>query len=1008
MSAPELERPRVIRRKVLVPDTPVDAVPRERLDGLLCQLVDAHRVIAVTATAGAGKSVAVALASRRFDRPVAWLSVDATDAAAPGRLVTYLEEALAAQLPSVRGVATGALAAGIPHAEAAGLLVDAAADADVVFVLDDLERLHGSRRAWEVIGSVVHYGPPSMRLILISRRALPAWVLSPALDAEFARLGDTDLAFTVEEARIALQRLGRSGADAPAAVEATGGWVIGVLFDAGRSANRVADSRGGSDGLGSYLGAQILDQLDANDREFLISTSVLPEVTVESAVALGIDDAAKRLASLQSAPIPAQWSSDPLAMRCHARFREYMRGLLEQRGNTAVRELRAAHGRLLAANGFHEEAVEELLGAGALTDAYTSAKAAILGVVDRLDFAVADRWIEALSPVAPVGDFGFAEAQLMLAVARDDQRQGVRIADQLAALGRRDELAAISERAAALMAWCYFLAGRIAEVHAVLDAAPAGADVNIVRYSLALVEAGGGPPRPEPTGGLLDGMLYGIDYFRGRLVELTDDPPSPWTSVAMRTGRIGALRATGRTAEALQQYEAAGRGGFFGGVMDSVVGPDVLLDAGRVDEARAALVRGAKFIQANGSPILTGLHHIVAAKLALRADRDAASATAILEQINRDAPSDYSLVSELAQTWRGLAALIEDDEDSALASLRAAVAGMRAGHRILELPTAAVYLAEAEWRVGNEDAADQAADIALEAAREHGSNHVLLQALADFPAVVARRIDAEPYADSAWHAIGRALAAQGVAVGTRIPTAIQLVEFGRTAIILNGQEIRPSLAKCYELLGFLAARKGAPASRYELLNALFDARADESAHSYLRKTVIGVRRLLPTDALSVADDGRVGLSPEVVLASESARLEQELAAAARLQGGELVAAIEQALAPLERGEYFAGVRSAWVEERRQQLAELATTARAAAAEAAYAGDRHSDAQRLAEAVLAADPLREAMWRTLMRIRSAVGDYDSVITTYTQCERALRAAGITPTASTRALLDQLRR
>src|ERR1700754_137054 len=114
MSAPSVERPRVIRRKIIVPDTPVGAVPRERLDGLLCQLVGAHRVVAVTATAGAGKSVAVAHASRKFDRPVAWLSVDATDAA-PGRLVTYLEEALAQQLASVRGVATGGLAAGGPH-----------------------------------------------------------------------------------------------------------------------------------------------------------------------------------------------------------------------------------------------------------------------------------------------------------------------------------------------------------------------------------------------------------------------------------------------------------------------------------------------------------------------------------------------------------------------------------------------------------------------------------------------------------------------------------------------------------------------------------------------------------------------------------------------------------------------------------------------------------------------------------------------------------------------------
>jgi hypothetical protein len=49
-----------------------------------------------------------------------------------------------------------------------------------------------------------------------------------------------------------------------------------------------------------------------------------------------------------------------------------------------------------------------------------------------------------------------------------------------------------------------------------------------------------------------------------------------------------------------------------------------------------------------------------------------------------------------------------------------------------------------------------------------------------------------------------------------------------------------------------------------------------------------------------------------------------------------------------------------------------------------------------------------MWRTLMRIRSAVGDYDGVVSTFAQCQRALRAAEIAPPAATRALLDQLRR
>ena len=58
--------------------------------------------------------------------------------------------------------------------------------------------------------------------------------------------------------------------------------------------------------------------------------------------------------------------------------------------------------------------------------------------------------------------------------------------------------------------------------------------------------------------------------------------------------------------------------------------------------------------------------------------------------------------------------------------------------------------------------------------------------------------------------------------------------------------------------------------------------------------------------------------------------------------------------------------------------------------------------------MAADPLREAICRTPMRVRNAVGDYDGVVSTFAQCQRALRAAEIAPAAATRALLDQLRR
>jgi ATP/maltotriose-dependent transcriptional regulator MalT len=170
----------VIQTKVRQPAMPRQLVSRPRVERLLAALVVRHRVVVVAATAGAGKTTAVARATAALDRPVAWLQVDRTDSA-PGRLVIYLEAALARVLPELRGVALNALAAGVPHAEAAGLLAEAVAERPIVLVIDDLERLPENGQAWGVVEAVVRYAPAAMRLVLVSLRM---WIASA--------LGDDD------------------------------------------------------------------------------------------------------------------------------------------------------------------------------------------------------------------------------------------------------------------------------------------------------------------------------------------------------------------------------------------------------------------------------------------------------------------------------------------------------------------------------------------------------------------------------------------------------------------------------------------------------------------------------------------------------------------------------------------------------------------------------------------------------------------------------------------------
>jgi DNA-binding SARP family transcriptional activator len=469
--------------------------------------------------------------------------------------------------------------------------------------------------------------------------------------------------------------------------------------------------------------------------------------------------------------------------------------------------------------------------------------------------------------------------------------------------------------------------------------------------------------------------------------------------------RIASMRAAGRTQRALELLDATTAGGTATLALEASVGPEVLMDAGRPEAARTAIARGRRRAAAAGSVIDEWRGALAQAKLALRVDRDPAAARAVLDRVSADIPST-GLYRELLDTWYGLALLLESQDAPARALLRQTVTAMLAGDRILELPTAAVYLAEAEWRADEEEAADRAADIALEAASQQGSNHVLLQALADFPAVVSRRIDAEPTPESAWSALGRALIAQRAAPRVLVRPSLRLREFGTCTILVHDEETRPRIAKTYELLGYLLLRPAGEAGREELLEALFDARSDDSARAYLRQAVSCLRRLLPGDA-ELADNGRVRLPEQVVIESESLDFEARLRESARLRGAERLAATLEALTVYRRGEYLPGACSDWVLDRRRVLSELANDARCEAAALAFSAQRHDVAEALIRQAVSAEPLRETAWRLAIRLAHARRDHAGALRAYDACRSALAEIGASPTPTTRRLVQDPR-
>ncbi len=175
------------------------AAPGQRAAG---RALEAHPVVWVCATAGAGKTTAVVEATDGAGRPVAWLTLDDTDAA-PGPPAHVPRGGARRRGPASATSLRGALAAGIPHAEAAGLLAEAPR-ARLVLVVDGLERLADAAEA--LAGprprSSATRRPRCASCSSAGRRQLD---LGPRGRSDAPRRsGEGTLAFTAEEAAQAL------------------------------------------------------------------------------------------------------------------------------------------------------------------------------------------------------------------------------------------------------------------------------------------------------------------------------------------------------------------------------------------------------------------------------------------------------------------------------------------------------------------------------------------------------------------------------------------------------------------------------------------------------------------------------------------------------------------------------------------------------------------------------------------------------------------------------------
>jgi LuxR family maltose regulon positive regulatory protein len=257
VAAPDLFTPAVGPWPTRRPAGP-DRVRRPRLTRLL-QDLDAPPVIALVAPAGYGKTALLCEWAERDRRPFAWVVVDERDNHG-ARLSAKLARAL-----------------GAVHAEWG--------TDRLVLVVEDLHLLHDPA-ALEALAVIVGDLAPEVTLALASRNRLPIPIARLREQRMVTELGPRDLAMTRSEAALLLRLAGleldRDGVET--LLHRTEGWPAGLSLAAlalGELPNVEAPDRfGGEDRLvADYLRDEVLGDLSAEQREFVLWTSVLDTLT---------------------------------------------------------------------------------------------------------------------------------------------------------------------------------------------------------------------------------------------------------------------------------------------------------------------------------------------------------------------------------------------------------------------------------------------------------------------------------------------------------------------------------------------------------------------------------------------------------------------------------------------------------------------------------------------------------------------------------------------------------
>ena len=353
-----MEAARFARTKIQPPRPRAGSlVARPALEARLTEALLTHRLVLLCAAAGYGKTTAF---TREFaclppGTALAWVAADEGDDL--HRLFECLVAALEPFDPPWR-TAPEMLAAGVADPAArrtiANELINTLDACDVphgVIVLDDLHRVDDP--AWfEFLDLVLDRLSPRWTVAIGARHEPPLALARLRASGELAEFRQGDLEFGDADVHALLAAHGLPDELAGALLERTQGWAVGLRLALNAQRGNAGAAKSIDRHVFEFLAAEVLDRLEPELREFLLRTSVLPELTATRCAAVsrnprsaGLLEEIERL-GLFASVLDRSDSAQPLTLRLHDLFRDALQHRLEreQAGEVPALLRRAAEG----------------------------------------------------------------------------------------------------------------------------------------------------------------------------------------------------------------------------------------------------------------------------------------------------------------------------------------------------------------------------------------------------------------------------------------------------------------------------------------------------------------------------------------------------------------------------------------------------------------------------------------------------------------------------------------